>query len=158
MKSYKHLRLTVLTIFISTLAFTQSDEDGIKQTINSLFNGMRQADMAMIRASFAPGGILQSIGNNKDGKVVVRSEPLDSFIHFVGLPHTEIYDEQIVFESIKIDGVLASVWTPYKFYVGKKFSHCGVDAYQMVKLNGVWKIQYLIDTRSKQGCDTLPGF
>ncbi len=158
MKSYKHCSITVLTMFISALAFAQSDEEGIKQTINSLFNGMRQADTAMIRASFAPGGILQSIGNSKEGKVVVRSEPLDSFIRFVGLPHAESYDEQIVFETIKIDGALASVWTPYKFFVGKKFSHCGVDAYHMVKLNGVWKIQYLIDTRRKQGCDTLPGF
>jgi hypothetical protein len=64
-----------------------------------------------------------------------------------------VYDERISFDLVKIDGELASVWTPYKFYAGEKFSHCGVDSYQLVKLNGEWKIQYLIDTRRKQGCE-----
>jgi len=61
-------------------------------------------------------------------------------------------DERIVFETIRIDGPLASVWTPYNFYYEGKFSHCGVNSFQLVKINGEWKIQYLIDTRRKQGC------
>jgi hypothetical protein len=75
------------------------------------------------------------------------------FLTAITKPHTEIYDERIVFETIKIDGPLASVWTPYKFYVGTTFSHCGVDSYQLVKIEGNWKIQYLIDTRRKDGCE-----
>ncbi len=59
------------------------------------------------------------------------------------------------FEVIRIDADLAVVWTPYKFFVGKKFSHCGVNSFQLIKLNGNWKIQYLIDTRRKEGCDKI---
>ena len=55
------------------------------------------------------------------------------------------------FETIKIDGALASVWTPYKFYSGATFSHCGANSFQLVKIDGAWKIQYIIDTRRK-GC------
>ena len=43
--------------------------------------------------------------------------------------------------------------TPYKFYVGEKFSHCGVNSFQLVKIRGEWKIQYIIDTRRRQNCD-----
>jgi len=71
----------------------------------------------------------------------------------IAKPHTEAYDERITFDLVKIDGELAMVWAPYKFYLGEKFSHCGVDAFQLVKINNNWKIQYLIDTRRRQGCD-----
>jgi hypothetical protein len=83
----------------------------------------------------------------------VETEPLDSFLVAISKPHTEVYDERITFGAVKIDGELAMVWAPYKFYLGEKFSHCGVDSFQLVKINGEWKIQYLIDTRRRQGCE-----
>jgi hypothetical protein len=145
--------LVLLTLFFTTHSFAQNDDAAIKQTINTLFDGMRRSDTAMIRSAFAPQGILQTVLKSKDGKVFIQSEPLDSFIAFVGKPHKEVYDERITFDLIKVDGDLAIAWTPYKFYLDEKFSHCGVDSYQLVKLNGEWKIQYLIDTRRKQNCD-----
>jgi hypothetical protein len=145
--------LLVLTVLIVSSLKAQQDEAQIKQTISNLFNGMRQSDTALLRAAFAPQAILQTVAKNREGKVVIESEPLDSFIAFVAKPHNEIYDERISFDLIKIDGELAIAWTPYKFYVSDKFSHCGVDSYQLVKLNGAWKIQYLVDTRRRQGCE-----
>ena len=149
------MRTTValLTLLCSINSQAQNEEAAIKQTINNLFDGMRQSDTAKIRSAFAPQAILQTVVNNKEGKVFIRSEPLDSFIAFVDKPHKEVYDERITFDLIKIDEHLATAWTPYKFYVDDKFSHCGVDSYQLVKLNGEWKIQYLIDTRRKENCD-----
>ena len=38
------------------------------------------------------------------------------------------------------------------FTLTGKFSHCGVDSFQLVFINGQWKIQCLIDTRRKQPC------
>ena len=151
-KSYMKPLLIILT-FIGSKAFAQNDEMAIKKIINNMFNGMRKTDTAMIRNSFSKEPILQTIVRNKEGKTVVLTEPLDSFIVFVSRPHAEVYDERIVFNVVKVDGDLAIAWTPYKFYIGEKFSHCGVDSYQLVKLNGEWKIQYLIDTRRKEKCE-----
>ncbi|WP_238584548.1 hypothetical protein [Chryseobacterium sp. Leaf180] len=61
-------------------------------------------------------------------------------------------DEQIEFSSIQIDGDLASVFTPYQFYYEGKLAHCGANSFQLVRKNGIWKIQYLIDTRRKDKC------
>lgn len=83
----------------------------------------------------------------------IEGEPLDSFLVAVSKPHAKVYDERITFDVIKIDGEFAMVWSPYKFYLGDKFSHCGVDSFQLVKINGEWKIQYLIDIRRRQGCE-----
>ncbi|UWX56421.1 hypothetical protein NYZ99_09635 [Maribacter litopenaei] len=55
--------------------------------------------------------------------------------------------------SIQIDGAMANAWTPYEFRINDNFSHCGVNSFQMVKLEGEWKIIYLIDTRRKEGCE-----
>lgn len=145
--------LVVLTMFLTTHSFSQSPEDSVKQTINKLFDGMRSSDTALLRSAFAPGSILQTVVKNKEAKVFLRTEPLDSFIAFIARPHKEIYDERISFEMIRIDGELATAWTPYQFYVDEKFSHCGVNSFQLVKLNGKWKIQYLVDTRRKQNCE-----
>ena len=151
-KTYRKCLLVTLT-FISTHVVAQSDEAAIKQTINGLFDGMRKTDTTLIRAAFSSAPILQTVVKNKEGKTVVLTEPLDSFLVSVSKPHTEVYDEKISFDIIKIDGELAIAWTPYKFYVGDKFSHCGVDSFQLIKENGQWKIQYLVDTRRRQGCE-----
>jgi len=142
----------ILTI-ISTTALAQSDETAVKEVVNKLFMGMKNPDTVLIRSAFSPKPILQTIIKTMDGRVSVKSEPLDSFLVAIAKPHTEAYDERITFDLVKIDGELAMVWAPYKFYLGEKFSHCGVDAFQLVKINNNWKIQYLIDTRRRQGCD-----
>jgi len=129
------------------------EEEGVKAAVNRLFDGMRKSDTAMIRSAFAPEAILHTIVKNKEGGVMVRAEAIDKFIESIARPRTEVLDERIEFASIKIDGELASVWTPYKFYFGSAFSHCGVNSFQLVKIDGSWKIQYLIDTRRKQPCD-----
>ena len=151
-KYYKPLFAAILT-FAGLSMQAQTDEEGIKTAINNMFDGMKKSDTALIRSAFSSGAILQTIGRNKEGKTVVRTDAVDSFIVSIAKPHTDIYDERISFETIKIDGDLAIAWTPYKFYVGEKFSHCGVNSFQLVRLNGTWKIQYLIDTRRRQGCE-----
>jgi hypothetical protein len=142
----------ILTI-VSTTTFAQSEEAAVKAAVNKLFEGMKKPDTAILRSSFSPNPILQTIVKNKEEKAVVITEALDSFLVSVGRPHTAVYDERITFDVVKIDGDLAIVWAPYKFYLGDKFSHCGVDSFQLIKINGEWKIQYLIDTRRKQGCN-----
>ena len=145
--------ILVLTLLLSVRCFGQNDESAIRHTINQLFHGMRQSDTSLIRSAFSSDAVLQTIQKDKAGKTSVRSELLDSFILLVGGPHKEIFDERIVYDFIKIDGDLASAWTPYKFFLGEKFSHCGVNTYVLIKLNGQWKIHYLIDTRRRQDCE-----
>ncbi len=143
----------IILTFVSATALAQYDEAAVKQTVNKLFEGMMKSDTSLIRTAFSSGAVLQTVVKNREGKVIVETEPLDSFLVAIARPHTEIYDERITFDVIKIDGELAAVWAPYKFYLGEKFSHCGVDSFQLVKLNGEWEIQYLIDTRRRQNCD-----
>lgn len=94
---------------------------------------------------------MQTVVDNK-GKIEVRSGDPAGFLKFVGSPHKEIYDERITFDRIQVDGDLANVWTSYKFYIGDKFSHCGVNSMTLVKEEGAWKLLHIIDTRRKENC------
>ena len=141
-----------LSLMVSLSASAQTEEEKVKAPILALFDGMRKSDSSMIRSAFAPTAVLQTVAKNKEGVVSVRTDAVNDFVQSVAKPHTDIYDERITFETIKIDADLATVWTPYKFYVGEKFSHCGVNAFQLVRINGEWKIHYIIDTRRREGC------
>lgn len=149
----KNLILLLLAFFLSSKTFAQqTDQEGIKQTINTLFDAMRKGDSTLLRSTFAKDIVFQSIANKKDGSVALVTEKANDFIKQIGTPHKEMYDEQIVYNDIKIDGDLASVWAPYKFYLGKTFSHCGVDVFQLMKTKDGWKIIYIVDTRRKDNC------
>ncbi|MDB5148148.1 MAG: hypothetical protein JWQ57_2168 [Mucilaginibacter sp.] len=149
------MRKLILCAFIllSLRSFAQqTEQDAIKQTINTMFNAMRKGDSTMLRSTFAKGIAFQGVANKKDGTVSLETENPDDFIKMVGTPHKGVYDERVTFADIKIDGPLASVWAPYKFYLDDKYSHCGVDVFQLMKTNEGWKIIYIVDTRRKDNC------
>jgi hypothetical protein len=150
----KTILMSILTIVLITkYVDAQTAEDSVKSVVKQLFEGMRNSDASAIRRAFADSAILQTIAQNKEGKIVVKNENIGEFAKAIAGLKKGAADEQIVFESIELDAQLATVWAPYKFYFDGKFSHCGVDSFQLVWINGQWKIQYLIDTRRKQPCD-----
>lgn len=130
----------------------QSADDSVRAAVNQLFAAMKNADSALLVSSFADSAILQTI-IDKNGRVQVKTETVAGFAGQLVTMEKNSLDEQIQFDVIRIDGALAMVWAPYKFYYKGKFSHCGTDSFQLVRINGKWKIQYLVDTRRNQGCE-----
>jgi hypothetical protein len=148
-------KIIILSAIVAncTIAFAQQTAtDAIKQTITTLFDGMRKSDSTMIRSAFAKGMAFHSVAIKKDGSTELVNVDPGVFIKRIVAPHQGVYDERVTFSDIKIDGNLASVWAPYKFYISDKFSHCGVDIFQLMKTAGGWKIIYIVDTERKDGC------
>jgi len=137
-------KFLIVLLFLSSFCFAQKTEnDAIKESIENLFAGMKNADTVMIKSVFADNAILQTITKSD----AVKTEKLQDFLSSFSKLSKNDADEKIKFEAIHVDGNLASVFTPYEFYYKGKFSHCGANSFQLVKQNNVWKIQYLIDTR-----------
>ena len=143
--------LTFITL--SLIIKAQTAEDSVKTVISKLFDGMKNSDTVLLKSAFADSAILQTITKNKDGKTIIENDAVNDFAAIISKIPKGDADERIVYDVIKIDGPLAIVWAPYKFYYKGVFSHCGIDSFQLVKINGEWRIQYLIDTRKKQGCN-----
>ena len=147
--------LILLTVSLLTVPalYAQTTEDSVKAAVNQLFEGMKSANAAMVTSSFTDSAVLQTIVRNREGKTIVRNQYVRDFADFVGKQQPGAADERIEFETIKIDGPLAIAWTPYKFYYNGQFSHCGVNSFQLVRMENGWKIQYIIDTRRREGCE-----
>ena len=109
----------------------------------------RNADSAAVAGVCGSDCTMQTIATDKAGKVLVKTEQVSRFVSSIAKQKPGVIDEQIVFETIKIDGPLAIVWKPYRFIYNGNFSHSGVNMFCLVNLDGQWKIQYLIDTRRK---------
>lgn len=148
----RYFFISLTTLFWAAAANAQTAEDSVKAVVNNLFTAMKTADKTLFATTFSDNAILQTITRNKEGKTVVQTDNVAEFASFVGGLKKDSADERISFETIKIDGPLAIVWTPYNFFHNGKFSHCGVNSFQLVRFEGTWKIQYLIDTRRKAGC------
>jgi hypothetical protein len=120
--------------------------------VGKLFTAMKAGDSLMLTQCFTDSAILQTVAKTKEGKVSIRNEDVRDFAkQIAGVPKGDA-DERITFNMVKVDADLAIVWTPYQFYYKGSFSHCGVNSFHLVRINGEWKIQYLIDTRRKDNC------
>ncbi len=144
------LTITTVANFASQ---AQTSQDSIKAVINSLFSGMQKADSAMVKNAFTPFAIMQDIQMGSEGVKSVNNSKPEDFARSIGQAKPGMLDERIEYASILIDGDMAAVWTPYKFYVNGKLSHCGVNSFQLVRLKEGWRIQYIIDTRRRAGCE-----
>lgn len=153
MKSIKLFILFVFVTGITTSVYAQSSEEAeVQATIETLFEGMLEADGDKIAGTFQPDAIMQTIVKNADGEVMVRNGSLEAFVNSIGSAEPGRLNEKIGGYEIKVDGELASAWTPYEFYVGEEFSHCGVNSFQLMKTADGWKIFHIVDTRRKDNC------
>jgi len=147
------MKLLPLLVLASSAAFAQSaEETAVRATIDRMFDGMRKADTVLFKSVFAPGVTLQSVARNKEGAVAVQSSSIPGFVAAVGKQKAGALDERLAGYDIKVDGEMAVAWTPYTFYYNGQKSHCGVNAFTLVKLAGEWKIQAIIDTRRRENC------
>lgn len=146
--------LLSLAVFAAQTLFSQKEEKpekAIKTVINNFFTGMEKGDTVLLRSTCTAEPVFQTFMANQEGKMQVYTEDFDEFVRFVGTPTKDKYKEEIEFEAIHAEKSLASVWTPYNFYLNGKVSHCGTNSFQLVKTAEGWKIQYIIDTR-RRGC------
>lgn len=57
--------------------------------------------------------------------------------------------------EVEVSGDLATLWAPYDFHIGERFSHCGFDAFHFVRQDGAWRIAALTYTVQTSGCEEL---
>ena len=139
----------IFFLLISSFSFAQNtSEKEIIKPIENLFNAMKFADSLGVKNAFSGSAMMQTFGKNQE----IRTDKVEDFAKQVGASQAGDLDERFTISKILVDGNMASVWVPYQFYYKGNFSHCGVNSFQLAKINNEWKIQYIIDTRRKDNC------
>jgi cyanophycinase len=125
-------------------------EREVVAAVQALFDAMRSADTAGVRAVFHPEARL-FVPGEADGKPTLRVSTVADFLNAVGTA-PQRFDERFRDPEVRIDGNLAAVWTYYDFRRGEQFSHCGIDAFQLARTDAGWKILQIAYTTRQQGC------
>jgi hypothetical protein len=147
----KSIFISILLVGFFPTAEAQKDE--VEKTINNLFKGMLEGDSSLVHSTFHDEVSMFTTFVDDQGVNQLREGSLESFLNAVGTPHEEAWNEVISGLHIEVDDGLAQAWMNYSFYRGDQFSHCGVNTMQLVKVNQIWKILHLIDTRRKDNCN-----
>lgn len=128
------------------LTAQESAEAEVLAVVTTLFDGMREKDEAALRSVFHADARLHTAAAPD------RGTPIEDFLRGV-LSGPAHLDEVTFDERVLVDGALAVAWTPYNFFADGQFSHCGVNAFTMVRTDDGWKILQIVDTRVREGCD-----
>ena len=134
----------------------QTPEQDVLKVVHQMFDGMRNADSAVVRAVFAPNARFASV-DPRATPPTVRYDSVGGWINAIAGSNKR-WNEQIYDVQVKVDGDMAHVWSPYTFYLDGKWNHCGVNSMELLKINGAWKLTQLSDTRKREACrDPLGG-
>ena len=140
----------ILLFFGLSIGVFAQEEKAIKQSISVFFEGLQTSDTLKIQSVCHKEMKLQSITEkNTVGGLSYQSN--SDFYKSVGaIPKNLKIEERLLSYNIQIDGTMANVWTPYKFYINEKLSHIGVNSFTLLLENNIWKIVHIIDTRRKK--------
>ena len=148
--------LVAIVFSITITAQEKTEKESIKNVINTFFDGLHKGDSSIIKKTIHKDIKIQTTATNREGKKLLRTETKAQLLKNIASKKPDaVYLEKILSFDIKIDGNLASVWTPYEFYYNGKFSHCGANSFQLFNNNGKWEIIYLVDMRRRQNCKAL---
>jgi SnoaL-like domain len=128
--------------------------DSVIAVVERFFTAMAERDTAAVSAVFLPdagSAIVQHMGDSS----VVATAPISSFR--TQLPQmTRTLLERMWDAQVLEHRGLAVLWTPYDFHVDETFSHCGVDAFTLVRTREGWKISGVAYTVETTGCPPSP--
>jgi hypothetical protein len=133
------------------MLFFAAGETGPAATVQQVFDGMARHDVDSLRALFTPGAALVSL--KADG--TVATTPTDKWLERMG-SSKDAWLERMWNPQVMEKGSIAVVWAPYDFHLNGKFSHCGIDTVNLLKVSGVWKVTGITYTAETTGCAPSP--
>ncbi|HEX6038498.1 nuclear transport factor 2 family protein [Longimicrobium sp.] len=129
------------------------EREAVLATLQSFMNALRMRDTAAMNVHVDSLTRMTLIRPRREGgtRVVVMTAP--EFIRAVTQPGQPGIDEPIRNPVVQVSGDLATVWAEYQVRrPDNTVSHCGFDAFHLVRREGQWKLLNISDTFQNSGC------
>lgn len=145
----------LLCVFLCSTASAQPapERDAVLEVVQAFFDTMTARDVDGARKILQPQGRFHAT-RLRDGKPVIRAFSNEEYFADLQSAKTRM-QERIWSPEVRIHGTIASVWAPYDFWIDGKFSHCGVDAFDLIKTEDGWKLAGGVYTLESK-CDPSP--
>jgi hypothetical protein len=130
-----------------------ADRDAVLKAVQTFIDTMTARDVEGARTILVPQGRFHVMDMSKP-----KSEPrsFSNEEYFAQLQASkQTMRERIWNPEVRVHGPIATMWAPYDFWIDGKLSHCGVDAFDLIKTSEGWKIAggtYTIES----GCPPSP--
>jgi len=148
---------TISGIIALGLAFSTpaqaGEEEDILAVVDQFFVGLKTADPSLWKPIMVPEGTVM-VSREKDGAWTFSQRGIGADIDRLA-ENDAVIDEHYYNPTVLIRETLAVVWTPYDLYIDEELSHCGIDVFQMMKIDGEWKIAQVAYTIEPEGCEDL---
>ena len=99
-------------------------------------------DAELLAEVVMPGIDMRSISVGEDGVPRQSVSSSEGLAERIGASEVTMI-ERMWDAEVRVSGSLAMVWTPYDFYNGDEFSHCGVDVATLHLTEDGWKLASL---------------
>ena len=130
-----------------------AEEAAILQVIDTFLIAVGNGDRALQASVELPDGGL-AVYRSRDGVAgPVRRMPASDFQK--PTPNRDPFVEMYWAPDILVRESFAQVWTPYVLRDNGAVVHCGINAFQLVKLEGAWKIHSALSSMEAGSCDEL---
>jgi hypothetical protein len=147
------LTISVIGLALTASAFAQKPDDktAALAVVDQLFFEMASANPAGIAALAAPDNRLAAIRKQKDGTTKLDSIDGAKFASLFA-DKTKVMKEEMYDPHVEVSGDWAMVWGRYVFWVGDQLSHCGINQFNLVRVDGTWKIANGASTIDRSDC------
>jgi hypothetical protein len=123
---------------IAAQAAAAQDREAVMATVQAFFDTMTAADVEGARRVLQPQGRFHAM-RIRDGKPDVRAFSNEEYFADLQASKQKM-QERIWNPDVRIHGLIATVMAPYDFWIDGKFSHCGVDTFDLIKTEDGWRI------------------
>lgn len=131
----------------------QHTDADVMAPIYRMFEGMTKSDTTLLQSSFNSSISFSTLNILPNGELTLaRENDAQNFKKAISQLQPGYLQEPIFDVKVSHADGFAQVWAPYGLFVGGKFRHCGVDAFQLILTSEGWKIFHLADTRKKENC------
>lgn len=150
----------ILMISISNVFAQDADQKAAGEIADKLFEAMRLKSYDGIRTLFLEGGKLTALDKPKSGEgfSTVRNFTGEQFAKMISEAKAPEFIEKMPEKEVRIYGDAAVVYGKYTFHVGEKFSHCGANAFHLLRKDSEWKIANATTTIEVANCETKKDF
>lgn len=131
------------------------DEAAVLMAVQQFFDSMTSRDADRARAVLDPEGDFVSVRWHDNGERVVRRASIGAYLDGLAAG-TKSYQERIWESEVSVHGPIAIVWAPYDFHIDGELSHCGIDAFQLLRTETGWIITGGTYTVERKGCAKGP--
>lgn len=129
------------------------ERPAIVAQVDRFFGAMAKQDVQALRAMMYPDGVMTISRIAPDGTVRHIRQPFSAWIE--GIAEQPGLDERMWDPQVMRRGPMAVVWAPYEIRLDGKTLHCGIDVFDLVKVDGAWKIASLMFTAEPGACPEL---